>query len=302
MRQEALARAKDSLRTVQGRTGLAGDRALPLVAGLASLFPEGGLRRGSTVSLGMGPSVANRSTAASGPSAASRSTVGVTSLALALLGGPSAGGTWCAVVGVADLGLVAAAQAGVDLGRLALVPSPGPRWATVVATLLEGFEVVVLRPPLRPRQVEASNLEARSRESGAALIVLACPGWPGRPDLRLEVVGGSWRGLGDGFGYLAGREIEVVATGRGSASKLRRGRISLGEPAGLLQARPAGPAHAGPAHAGPASQGHGHLQPGERVSVAGVGPEALWPGPEVPQPVPASPLRAERVQVLPHPA
>ena len=225
MGQEALARAKGSLHTARGgHMGLAGDRALPLVAGLADLFPEGGLRRGSTVSLSTRPSVGVSAPAGTG---------GATSLALALLGGPSAAGAWCAVVGVADLGFVAVAQSGTDLARLAFVPAPGPRWAAVVATLLEGFEVVVLQPPAPPRQVEANNLEARSRERGTVLVVLGCPSWPGRPDLCLEVVGGGWRGLGDGFGYLAGRDLEVVATGRGSASKLRRGRVCLGGPAEL---------------------------------------------------------------------
>ncbi len=207
MRREALAQ-------VEGRLGPGpGRRPLPLAAGLASLFPEGGLRRGSTLSIGAG--------------------AGATSLALALLSGPSGAGSWCAVVGVPDLGLVAAAQSGIDLGRLALVPSPGPKWPSVVAALLEGFDVVVVHPPRPVREADARNLGARSREHGAVLAVLACPAWPARPDLGVEVAGGNWRGLGEGFGYLAGRELEVVVSGRGGAARPRRGRLSLGEPVSL---------------------------------------------------------------------
>ena len=91
---------------------LAQDYTLPLVAPLASLFPEGGVRRGTTVLIG---------SSSPGPSSP-----GMMSLALALLSGPCTGGSWCAVVGAPDLGLVAAAQLGIALERLAVVPSPGP--------------------------------------------------------------------------------------------------------------------------------------------------------------------------------
>ena len=48
-------------------------------------------------------------------------------LALALAAGPSAGGSWAAAVGMPDLGLVAAAEAGIALERFALVPYPTGR-------------------------------------------------------------------------------------------------------------------------------------------------------------------------------
>ena len=187
---------------------LASGRTLPLVGALAGLFPEGGLRRGSTVALGAG------------------SFPGATSLALALLSGPCAGGSWCAVVGAADLGLVAAAQLGIDLERLALVPAPGAKWAVVTAALFEGFDVVVLCPagPVGPS--DARKLEARARERGSVLAVLGGH-WPGRVDVQLAVTGGGWEGLGDGFGYLSRRDLEVVATGRGAASRPRRARLRL---------------------------------------------------------------------------
>ena len=56
---------------------------------------------------------------------------GCTSLALALAGPVTVGGAWLAVVGLGDLGLLAAAELGVDLERVLLVADPAPRrWAT----------------------------------------------------------------------------------------------------------------------------------------------------------------------------
>src|SRR5439155_174136 len=63
---------------------------------------------------------------------------GATSLLLALIAAASRAGSWCAVVGVPALGVAAADGLGVALDRLALVPYPGPDWATVVAALLDG--------------------------------------------------------------------------------------------------------------------------------------------------------------------
>src|SRR3954452_18172826 len=75
---------------------------LPVRPPLDALFPDGGLRRGSVVAV-----------------------EGSVWLALALAAGASASGSWCGVVGLPYLGGAAAAEAGIDLDRLALVPSPG---------------------------------------------------------------------------------------------------------------------------------------------------------------------------------
>ncbi|HUB69409.1 MAG TPA: hypothetical protein VL984_03215, partial [Acidimicrobiales bacterium] len=193
---------------------LAQDRALPLAAELVGLFPESGLRRGSTVVVNPG------------------SAPGSTGLALALLSGPSSQGSWCAVVGHPDLGLVAASQLGADLGHIALVPHPGKNWAVVTAALLEGMDVVLLCtshfvPPQRVGAPHARRLEARAREQGSVLVVLG-EDWPGNADVRLSVVANRWHGLGDGFGYLAGGQLEVAAGGRGAASRPRRAAVRLG--------------------------------------------------------------------------
>ncbi|MGA3218810.1 MAG: hypothetical protein ABSE77_07005 [Acidimicrobiales bacterium] len=194
-----------------GNAVLAEERTLPLVAALADLFPGKSLRRGSTVVVSRG------------------AFPGATSLALALLSGPCAGGSWCAVVGAAELGLVAAAQHGLDLERLALVPSPGAQWPVVTAALLEGFDVVLVCPPAHVSHSVARQLEARGRERGSVLAIVG-EGWPGSADMRLGIVAGCWRGLEDGHGYLWGREVEVEAAGKGAASRPRRARFWLGGP------------------------------------------------------------------------
>jgi hypothetical protein len=190
-------------------------RLVGVAAPLADLLPEGGLRRGSTVGVGGGRS--------------GRSGV---SLALALLSSASAAGAWCAAVALPDLGLVAAAELGVALERLALVPHPGDQWPMVVAALLESIDVVVVRPPERTRVADARRLAARARERGAVLVTLDGTGsrvwgWPEAVDVRLEVIGSTWSGLGRGYGYLQDRELEVTVTGRRGATRARTGRLYL---------------------------------------------------------------------------
>ncbi len=184
---------------------LAGERRLQVAAPLAPLLPGGGLRRGATVAV-----------SAAGPAA------GATSLVLALLSAPSAAGSWCAVVGVPDLGVAAAAQMGVRLERLALVARPGEQWPAVSAALLDSVDALFLRPPPHPRPADARRLVSRARERGAVLIVAGGGDWPGRVDVRLAVTAATPAGLGQGHGHLRERRVEVVAGGRGSEAGSRR--------------------------------------------------------------------------------
>ena len=80
---------------------------------------------------------------------------GSLSLLLALLAEASAEGSWCVLVdlpfggGAAQLSAEAAADFGIDLARLPLVPCAGKSWTTVVGALLDAFDVVAARPPAR---------------------------------------------------------------------------------------------------------------------------------------------------------
>ena len=136
---------------------------------------------------------------------------GSTSLAMALMAGPSAAGAWCGVVGVPTFGTEAAAAAGIDLERLALVPYPGDQWMPVTAALADVLTVVLVRPPLMPSDGTVARLMGRLRERGATLIVLGR--WPGA-EARLEVTRTAWTGLGEGHGYLRSRQLTVGVTSR----------------------------------------------------------------------------------------
>jgi hypothetical protein len=191
-------------------TTLADERLLPVVPALRPLLPGQGLRRGTTV-------VVARSAA----------------LALALVAGASAAGSWVAAVGLPDLGIVAAAEAGVVLERLALVPAPGARaWPAVVAAFLDAVDVVLVRAPARLPPAQARRAAARARERGAVLVSLGP--WPEPADLRLAVTSSSWQGLGQGHGRLLARQVEVASTGRGAAARERRVLLWLPSPDGAI--------------------------------------------------------------------
>ncbi len=196
---------------------------------LAGLFPDDGLRRGSTVVVD--------------PSAGCGR--GGTSLALALLAGATGAGSWAAAIGLGQLGLAAAAGLGVDLSRLALIPSPGAEWARVAAAMLDAVDVVLMSPPVAIKTGDARRLVARARERGSVLVI--CPGvgagagagagtgagarsraaWPEPPDLRLVPLHAEWQGLDRGHGLLRARLVEVEASGRGAAARPRRSSLWL---------------------------------------------------------------------------
>lgn len=190
-----------------GSVLLAKDRLLPVREPLGSLFPLGGMQRGTVTVIG--------------PSAP-----GATSLALELLAGASEEGHWCAAVGLPDLGVVAASERGIELERLLLVPSPGPspRWQQVLATFFEAVPLVLFAPSGPVRQADSRKVAARAKEKGAALLVLDKKGhWQEPVDLRCRVEGSSWSGLEDGHGLLRERSLVVELRGRGAAARPRQG-------------------------------------------------------------------------------
>ncbi|MGI9578317.1 MAG: hypothetical protein ACR2OH_08975, partial [Microthrixaceae bacterium] len=223
------------LRSVVERTrplSLAEQRLLPLTAATEHLLPRGGLVRGSCVEF-------------SGAS-------GATTLALSMLAGPCNSGSWVAVVGFEELGWESAEEVGVPLERLVALRCPPGQSTRVVAALLDSFDMVLCGPRFVPSQAELRKLRARARERGAVLLGVAADGYPadgyrakeeraggshakgysadrwvrrGRPwpasDVRLVVRRSRWQGLGQGFGRLAGRRLEVLVTGRGEMSRPR---------------------------------------------------------------------------------
>jgi hypothetical protein len=193
-----------AIRKADGTTSVdLGRRAappLPVHPALGEVLP-GGLRRGSTVAVS-----------------------GSISLLLATLGAASAGGAWCALVGFPLVSAEAAAEYGIDLSRLAVIPAPGSGWTTAVGALLDALDVVAARPPrLVPGDVRRLAARARSRE---AVLMPYTDRWPGA-DVRLRAEAGRWDGIGDGTGRLRARRLDVHADGRGPAARPRSATLWL---------------------------------------------------------------------------
>jgi hypothetical protein len=205
-------------------------RLLEVPGALGGLFPEGGVRRGSTVVIGSGS--------------------GGSSIAMTLAAAVTSGGSWAAAVGLPSLGLAAASELGVRLERLALVPHPGAQWTMVAAALLDGVDLLILAPPPRVRGADARRLAARARERGVVMAVLdgatsgratsSGMGWPEPPDIKLAVIRSAWDGLGAGHGHLKSRRVDLRLTGRRAAARERCRTLWLpgpdGEVATLFQA------------------------------------------------------------------
>ncbi|GAW49963.1 MULTISPECIES: hypothetical protein [unclassified Nocardioides] len=146
------------------------------------------------------------------------------SLALALMAGPSRAGGWCAVVGVTDFGAEAALALGVDLTRTVLVPEPGDQWLEVTAALVDVATVVVVRTRGRVPAHVAEKLGARLRKRSSVLVAQerTSGDWP-RCEVRLTTREPAWSGVGEGHGHLRARRL-VVEAQRGSAPP-RRGAL-----------------------------------------------------------------------------
>jgi hypothetical protein len=201
---------------------------LPVPDSLAGVLPEG-LRRGSTISV-----------------------TSSVSLLLTLLGAASARGAWIAMVGMPAISAEAAAEAGIELERLAIVSPPpsigeyrgdaaartgwtGTSWTTAVGALLDAVDVVVARPGsgtgLRAAAAtdgEARRLSARARGKDAVLVLFGqhAGSWPA-VDVRLSAEHGRWTGIGHGYGRLKQRQLLVSATGKGRSARPRSAELWL---------------------------------------------------------------------------
>jgi hypothetical protein len=189
-----------------------GEEVLPVLPALRGLLSAGGLQRGHVVATPHG---------------------GL--LFLALAAAASAAGAWCAAVGLPSLGVRAAADAGLDPDRLLLVAEPGGSWPQVVASLLDGCDVVLLCPPARPAAQLRRKLEAAARRFGSVLLVAG--EWEGA-QARLLIADQEWAGIGTGHGRLRARRARIVAEGRGAGARARSAWLWLPGPDGAVRAAP----------------------------------------------------------------
>jgi hypothetical protein len=189
-----------SPKTGAGRRGQAGEddvlpssvSLLPIPDSLVGLLPRG-LPRGAVAVL-----------------------TGVRSLSLSIAAAVTAAGGHVAIVGQPDIGLLAAAEMGADLERLAVIPDPGADPVEVVAVLMDGLDLVVL--DLRGRAVAPSRaraVTARARQKGCTLVITGGE-WPGA-SIRLEArvcgydIAGGRR---PGFGRISRVRLSMRAGGR----------------------------------------------------------------------------------------
>lgn len=192
---------------------LARRAVLPVPGPLERLVPDGGLVRGSIVTVGG---------------------VGATSLTLQLVAAASQGGSWVVVVGVGELAPAAVLEAGLDGDRVAFIDLGGSgRQADVVAALIGAVDVIVIDARVHLRPAESRRLASRLRERGSILLALS----PGTrvdtllpSDLSFTVGEARWEGLGCGHGHLRSRRVRVEVGGRGRASRTSRLELALPAP------------------------------------------------------------------------
>lgn len=196
-------------------TTLSKEQLLDVPDVLQPLFPWGGLQRGWSIGI---------------------SGDGAWSLTAAMLA-PSLGEQgWLAVVGAPLANLVAAAEVGVRMDRVLVVDTPPTgQWGTVIASLLEAVQAVVIAPQSRIGGRDARRIGARLREQRGTLVHLdGGATWPNGLDMSLVCTTTEWQGIGEGHGYLRFRRMNVEAVGRRSASRPRSVSVWMPGPDGPL--------------------------------------------------------------------
>ncbi|MGI9607627.1 MAG: hypothetical protein ACR2P0_15975 [Acidimicrobiales bacterium] len=199
---------------------LAAEQVLPVPEVFHDLLPGGGLQRGWTVRVEGGASAR--------------------AMAWALLGGVTTSGGWVAAVDVPGIGLAAAREVGVAIERVLVVNSPdAATWSAVIGALIGAVDVVMFGAP-RHRVVpsEYRRMSSRARERGSVLFELASAGGNEgqlQYDLSIDVDPIEWEGLGQGYGCLQGRAVEVEASGRRIRGRSRTDRFALPAPSGTIE-------------------------------------------------------------------
>ena len=203
--RETRAEQLESLR--RRMAGISGKRAGPTAAPDDDLLPD------SESQLALPPWLADLL-----PVPVPRGTVavlsGARSLLLSMVAAVTAAGGNAAIVGQPDIGLLAAAEMGADLSRLAVIPDPGTDPVEVAAVLADGMDLVVLGlggrrvPPTRARAVVA-----RARNKGCTLLVTGGD-WQGAPTrLAARVCGYDITADSrPGFGRIGAVRLQVSGT------------------------------------------------------------------------------------------
>ena len=174
--------------------------SLPVAKALQPIIPDGVLVRGRTV-------------LCSGDAAMST--------ALLMASAPTQAGSWLAVVGVSDFGLVSACEQGVALQRTVLVtPTSNKKdWTSTVAAVADGFDVMMLEVPREVSESDARRIQTRIQARRNVLVLVETSRHATRrsvfqPDVVLHTMTTKWDGIEHGAGYVQGRLIDVTVSGR----------------------------------------------------------------------------------------
>jgi len=210
---------------VPAETVLSHERTLPVDPALESVVPTGHLQRGSTIAV---------------------HGIGATSFALATVGQAVRDGAFLAIVAPESFGLAACLDFDIPLRRVVqFVLGAGPNsvpnqsWAQAVASILEGFDLVILADRRRVGSSQARQLLARNRERGSVMMRVGGPSWPDAADMRFDVSAPEWSGLGQGHGYLQERRVTVQVAGRRHHGRQRAHQVLLPSAAGGVSRAPA---------------------------------------------------------------
>jgi len=174
--------------------------SLPVAKALQPIIPDGVLVRGRTV-------------LCSGDAAMST--------ALLLVSAATQAGSWLAIVGVSDFGLMSACEQGVALQRTVLVtPTSNKKdWTSTVAAVADGFDVVMLEVPREVSESDARRIQTRIQARRNVLVLVEASRHTTlrsvfQPDVVLHTATTRWHGIEHGAGYVQGRHIDITVSGR----------------------------------------------------------------------------------------
>jgi hypothetical protein len=124
---------------------------------------------------------------------------GSTHTALALLVQHTQAGGWAGIVGAPELNYSAAHDLGVDLSKLLVVPHPADHTPQIIATLIDGTDLILLGPHIILTPADQRTLAARAKERGTHIIT-GRP-WPGARTY-VDTTHAQWAGAKNGLGRL----------------------------------------------------------------------------------------------------
>ncbi|SNS44439.1 hypothetical protein SAMN06309944_0273 [Micrococcales bacterium KH10] len=131
---------------------------------------------------------------------------------------------WAALLGMPEIGMAAAAEQGIDLERLAVVPEVGTQGAAIIAAALDGIDIVVCGPQASVAQLQQRKITARVRRHQR--LLLSTYPWQ-NADLTLRVIRQRWWGTEQGHGWLRHAEAEIARSGRGAFAQPVHGSVDL---------------------------------------------------------------------------